>query len=86
MASAASLVNRKSKRKYARRPSKLLGYDDVVDSSDVFGAEQKEHFDLIEKQGVYKVREFFARGPVFDASQGEIGRVALRLAIYNERG
>ena len=85
MASAASQVNRKSKRKYARRPSKLLGYDDVVDSSDVFSAEQKEHFDLIEKQGVNKVREFFARGPVFDVSQGEIGRVALRLAIYNER-
>ena len=74
-------VNRKSKC----RPNKHLGYDDAVDSGDVFNAEQQELLDLIEKQDVNEVREFFARGPTFDVSRGEIGRVALRLAIYNER-
>lgn len=85
MASAANLANRKSKGKDARRPSTALGYDDVVDSGDLFSAEQKELLDLIEQQDVNEVREFFAQGPAFDVSRGEIGRVALRLAIYNER-
>lgn len=85
MASAANPTNRKSKKKDALRPCTLLGYDDVVDSSDVFSAEQKQLLDLIEKQVVNEVREFFARGPAFDVSQGEIGRVALRLAIVNKR-
>lgn len=85
MASAANPANRKSKKKDALRPCTLLGYDDVVDSSDVFSAEQKQLLDLIEKQVVNEVREFFARGPAFDVSQGGIGRVALRLAIVNKR-
>ena len=82
---SASLANRKSKRKDARTPSTLLGYNDEVDSGGVFSAEQQELLDLIERQDVNEVREFFARGPAFDVSRGEIGRVALRLAIYNER-
>lgn len=82
---SANLANRKSKRKDARKPSTLLGYDDAVDSGDVFSAEQQELLDLIERQDVNEVREFFARGPAFDVSRGEIGRVALRSAIYNER-
>ena len=85
MASAANLAKRKPQRNDARRPSVALGYDDVVDSGDLFSAEQKELLDLIEKEDVDEVREFFAKGPAFDVSRGEIGRVALRLAICNKR-
>ena len=85
MASAANVGKKTSKRKDARRPSALHGYDDVVDCGDLFSAEQKELLDLIEKQDVNEVRQFFAQGPAFDVSKGEIGRVALRLAIDNER-
>ena len=74
-----------SKRNDARRPSALHGCDDVVDCGDLFSAEQKELLNLIEKQDVNEVRQFFAQGPAFDVSKGEIGRVALRLAIDNER-
>lgn len=82
---STNLADRKSKRKDARAPSTLFGYDDEVDGGDVFSAEQQELLDLIERQDVNEVEEFFARGPPFDVSRGEIGRVALRLAIYNER-
>ncbi|XP_078355677.1 short transient receptor potential channel 5-like, partial [Oculina patagonica] len=78
-------LNKKSKRKDVRTPSTLFGYDDEVDSGDVFSGEQQELLDLIERQDVAEVKEFFARAPAFDVSRGKIGRVALRLAIYNER-
>lgn len=48
----------------------VLGYDDEVDSADVFSADQQELLDLIENQDVNEVREFFARRPSFDASRG----------------
>lgn len=82
---ASNPASKKSKRKDARTPNIRLGYDDEVDSGDVFNAEQQELLDLIERQDVNEVREFFARGPTFDVSRGEIGRVALRLSIDNER-
>ena len=86
MSSAANVAKKSSKRKDARRPSSLHGYDDVVDCGDLqFSAEQKELLDLIEKQDVNEVREFFTQGPAFDMSGGEIGPVALRLAIENGR-
>ena len=79
-------ANKKSKRKHPPgTPSLLLGYDDEVDTGDIVSAEQQELLDLIEKQDVNEVREFFARGPAVDVSRGQVGRAALRLAIYNER-
>ena len=84
--SSSNAANKKSKRRRASEtPSTLLGYDDELDTGDVFNAEQQELLDLIEKHDVNEVKEFFARGPTFDVSRGQIGRVALRLAIYNER-
>ena len=78
--STSNATTKKTKRRRA-----YDGYDDEVDTGDIFNAEQQELLDLIEKEDVNEVREFFARGPTFDVSRGEIGRVALRSAICNER-
>lgn len=43
----------------------------MVDSGDLFSAEQKELLDLIEQQDVNEVREFFAQGPAFDVSEAK---------------
>ena len=84
--SSTSNATKKTKRSRASgAPSTVLGYDDEVDTGDIFNVEQQELLDLIEKEDVNEVREFFARGPTFDVSRGEIGRVALRSAICNER-
>lgn len=83
---SSSNANKKSRRKYCYGTLGIvLGYDDEVDSVDVFSADQQELLDLIENRDVNEVREFFARRPSFDASRGQAGRVALRSAIYNER-
>ena len=66
------------RRRASGAPSTFLGYDDEVDTGHIFNAEQKELLNLIEKEDVNEVREFFARGPAFDVSRGETGRVALR--------
>lgn len=78
--STSKATTKKTKRRQA-----YDGYDDEVDTGDIFNAEQQELLDLIEKEDVNEVREFFARGLTFDVSRGEIGRVALRSAICNER-
>lgn len=85
MASAANVAKKQLKQRDARRPRAGLGYDDVVDSGELFSSEQKKLLDLIEKQDVNEVREFLAHGPAIDLNGGEIGRVSLRLAINNER-